>query len=214
MREVDDCLRDELGVRHDEAGAPERLDLGRADGDAAHIAFALLERHPVADLDRSLDKQDEAGNEVVDDGLQAKADADRQCAGDDGKAGDVEACVRNGGQRSDGKADVAGTGVDRVGKPRLDAPFGQRSGGQPALHEARRDQDAGEQCDGGKNAGERDTHAADVEAEDCPAQPTGDLGPAESPGQQQERHGDGEKRDVEQNALRRGSAGCGRSRRA
>ncbi len=45
------------------------------------------------DLDRTLDQQNETGDEVVDDRLQAEADADGERAGDDREIGDVEAGV-------------------------------------------------------------------------------------------------------------------------
>ncbi len=60
----------------------EGLDLRGADVDALDDAVLAIQLHPVADLDRPLDQQDEARDEVVDDGLQAEADADRQGAGD------------------------------------------------------------------------------------------------------------------------------------
>ena len=71
---------------------------GGAHADAAHVALLIAEHDPVADLDRALDQQDQPGHEVVDDRLQAEADAHRQRAGDDGQIGDVEAGVGDGEQ--------------------------------------------------------------------------------------------------------------------
>ena len=142
VREVDHRLRDQLGVGHDKAGAPECFDLGRPHGDAAHVALALLDGDPVADLDRTLDQQDQSRDEIVDDRLQAETDADRQRARDDGEAGDVEAGIGDGGERGDGKADVAGTGIDRVGEAGVHTPLRQCPRGKPPLHEARRDEQA------------------------------------------------------------------------
>ena len=165
-----------------------------------HVAFALLDGDPVADLDRPLDQQDQPRDEVVDDGLQAEADADRQGAGDDGEAGDVEAGVGDGGERGDGKADVAGARVDGVGEAGIHLALRQRPGGEPALHETRRRQQADEQGDGDEDACQRDAHAADVEAEDGGAHPAHDLGAGHAPGKQQQRHRQRKQQDVERAA--------------
>ncbi len=121
VREVDDRVGDELRVRNDEARALEGLDFRRAHGNAPDVSLALFQRDPVAHLDRPLDQQDEPGDEVVDDRLQAETDTDGEGTGDDGEARDIEAGVGDGCQGCDGEADVSGTGIDRVGKPGLEA---------------------------------------------------------------------------------------------
>ena len=93
MRPVQHAAGDQLGVGNDQAGAVEGFDLGGAHADAAHEALLVADDDAVADLDRPLDQQDQARHEIVDDRLQAKADADRQGAGDDGEVGDVEAGI-------------------------------------------------------------------------------------------------------------------------
>ena len=107
MRPVEHAAGDQLGVGNDQAGAVEGLDLGGAHADAAHEALLVADDDAVADLDRPLDQQDQARDEVVDDRLQAEADADRQRAGDDGEVGDVEAGVGDGEQGGERDADVA-----------------------------------------------------------------------------------------------------------
>ena len=87
-------------------------------------------RHPVADADRPFGQQDQAGNEIVDDRLQAEADADAERAGDDGEVGEVEA--RRGEREARGD-DVAGIGcalADRILHALVDARFRRGCGGR------------------------------------------------------------------------------------
>ena len=65
-------LGDELGVRHDHRRAIAHLDFGRANVDAADVAFDVAERDPIADFDRPLDQQDQTRNEILHDRLQAE----------------------------------------------------------------------------------------------------------------------------------------------
>ncbi len=81
----------ERQVRHDQRRALEGLDLGRAGVDAAHEALVLPDHHPVADADAALPQQDQPGDEIVGDALQAEADADRKAAGDPGEPVGVDA---------------------------------------------------------------------------------------------------------------------------
>ena len=90
---------DQVRVRHDNGRAVEGLDLGRAHVDPAHIAFAVAHDHEVADADRPLPQEDQARDEVVDDGLQAKTDTDRQRAGDDGDPVEAQAQIGEGDRR-------------------------------------------------------------------------------------------------------------------
>ena len=121
VRPVEHAARDQLGVRHDQARAIEGLDLGGAHADAAHEALLVADDDAVADLDRPLDQQDQPRDEVVDDRLQAEADADRQGAGDDGEIGDVEAGIGDRHQRRERDADVAHHRVDGIGDARVQA---------------------------------------------------------------------------------------------
>ena len=57
------------------------------------VALLVADHDPVADLDRALDEQDEPGDEVVDDRLQAEADANRERTRHDGEVRHVEAGV-------------------------------------------------------------------------------------------------------------------------
>ena len=135
MRPVEHAAGDQLGVGDDQAGAVEGLDLGGPHADAAHVALLIADDDAVADLDRPLDQQDQPGDEVVDDRLQAEADADRQGAGDDGEVGDVEAGIGYGQQRGQRDADVAHHRVDRIDDAGVHARLLQRLLPQPALEQ-------------------------------------------------------------------------------
>ena len=79
---VGDIIGDQHGVRHDDIGAVKGLDQGGPDTDPTHIAFHIPGDDPIAGANRALEQQDDAGNEVIDDVLQAEADTDRQGTGD------------------------------------------------------------------------------------------------------------------------------------
>ena len=51
---------DETGIRNENVGPIERLDLGRAYADLAHISFLASYDHEVANLDRPLGQEDQA----------------------------------------------------------------------------------------------------------------------------------------------------------
>ena len=102
-----DDAADEVGVGNDQTAAVEGLDLGRARVDRANEPLIGSHHHQVADADGALPQQDEAGDEIVGDGLQAETDTDRQAAGDQREFLNVEADLRAGQQRSDDDADIA-----------------------------------------------------------------------------------------------------------
>ena len=82
---------------------------------------------------RALPQQDEAGDEIVGDRLQAEADADRQAAGDQGEFLHVEADLRAGQQRGDDDADIAKNRPDRVSDAGVEACLRQEPRAQPIL---------------------------------------------------------------------------------
>ena len=51
---------DEMGIRNENIGSVERLDLSGADADLAHVSFLAGYTHEVANLDRSLGQEDQA----------------------------------------------------------------------------------------------------------------------------------------------------------
>ena len=70
--------RDQIRVRHDDVRAVKRLDPGRADRNAPHIAHLPAHLDPVALGNGPLDQQDDARHEIRHHRLQAKADAHGQ----------------------------------------------------------------------------------------------------------------------------------------
>ena len=112
---------DQIRVRHDHVGPVEGLDPGRAHRDRAHRAHHAADLDPVALADRAFDQQDDARDEVRHDVLKPEADADRQRAGDDGKARQVDPGRRDGDHRGQEDADVAGARrPSRSGRPGRD----------------------------------------------------------------------------------------------
>ena len=82
--------------------------------DVAHEAHLAVDLDHVAFADGAFDQQDDAGHEVLHDGLQAETDADGQGAGDDGKARQVDPRRGDRDQRRQEDADIADTGGDGV----------------------------------------------------------------------------------------------------
>ena len=74
MHPVDDRIGDQLRVWHNDRGARESLDLGTAHADPLDNAFVLSNLHPITHFNRSFSEQNKAGDEIIDDALQAKAD--------------------------------------------------------------------------------------------------------------------------------------------
>ncbi len=99
---------DQPRVQHDDSGAVEGLDLGQAHVDALHDALVGAAADPVADLDRTPGEQDQSGDEVVADRLQAEADADGQRTGDDGDV--LQAEPGEGDHTGGDGADIADDG--------------------------------------------------------------------------------------------------------
>ena len=109
-----DHAGDEVGVWNQHRGPVESLDLGRAGVDPPDEALIAAHDDPVADPNAALPQQDEAGDEIVGDRLEPKADADRQRAGDNRELLRVEPDLRSGKQRGDDDPDVADDGADRI----------------------------------------------------------------------------------------------------
>ncbi len=91
-----DDAGDEIGIRHDHRGAVEGRDFGRPHIDAADDAFLIADDDPIADADRPLPEKNESRDEIIDDRLQAEADADRERAGDDREFFEAQAQIGAG----------------------------------------------------------------------------------------------------------------------
>ena len=124
---------DQLRVRHDHRGAVPQLDLGGAHVDPADVALDLVEADPVAHLHRPFHQQDQAGDEVLHDRLQAEADAHRQRADDPGDAGQVDVQRGQGQHQHQQAAEVAEQGDDGILHARFHRRLGQQLLAQPAL---------------------------------------------------------------------------------
>ncbi len=198
MRLVDHAAGDQLRIRDDQARAVEGLDLGRAHADAADVALLIAGNDPVADFDRPLDQQDEARDEIVDDRLEAEADAERERAGDDRQIGDVEAGI--GERDHGGKRDtaVADGGFDRVGDAGFDAPRLQDTLAHPALDDAGQEQQRDEEEDADQDARRRHLELADLEAEERRREPVADFGRRETPLDEDDRDDDDEQQERQQ----------------
>ena len=84
-RPVDELFGHEVAVRYDDLGAIERPDGASADTDAAHDSEMIFRFDAIADFDWSFENQNETGNEIAHDVLEAEADADSQRAENDGE---------------------------------------------------------------------------------------------------------------------------------
>ena len=156
---------DQGEVRHDQSRALERLDLGGAGVDAAHEALVLADHHPVADADALLPQQDQAGDEIVGDALQAEADADREAAGDPGEPVGVDAEPRSRRDQRHHDANVAEDGADRIVDAGVEPGARQIAFAEPGLHRPRRRQDEHERQRRRHQGRDRQRHAAEADAE-------------------------------------------------
>ena len=107
VQPVLDRPADQRRIGNDQDAAVESFDLGRARVDAAHESLFGADDDPVADADAPLPQQDQAGDEIIGDRLQAEADADRQRAGDDRQLLRIEAELGAAEQQRDEDADIA-----------------------------------------------------------------------------------------------------------
>jgi hypothetical protein len=88
-------------VRQDHFRTGSGAQRAGADADAAHLAGQLSDLDRVADLNGSLEQQDQSGDEVVDDVLQPEADADAERAGERRKAVQRHSCGRERGEKAE-----------------------------------------------------------------------------------------------------------------
>ncbi|MNM71611.1 hypothetical protein D3C81_832800 [compost metagenome] len=125
-----------MRVGHDDDRAVAQLDLGGAYVDPADVAFDPADADQVANLDRALGEQDQAGDEVLDDFLQAEADPHRQGTDDPGQVGPFHPQRRQGQEDHQGIADVGEQGAERGAHARVHVGLGQELVVQPAAQGA------------------------------------------------------------------------------
>ena len=85
QRPVENFLGDHLRVWHDQLGAVPSLDHGGTHADPVYRPPLPVDDDRIADLDGSLEQQDQAADEVVNDILQAETNADTEGTGEDGE---------------------------------------------------------------------------------------------------------------------------------
>ena len=136
MRHVAHCLGDEFRVGNDDGGAVVHLDFGGAHVDAPNVALDAAQRDPVADLDRPLGQHDQARDKVLHHRLQAKANADRQRAGDPRDALQPDAQCRQPHRHRKNSADIAKQRGRRQLHARVQRRGWQKAGAQPVLEQA------------------------------------------------------------------------------
>src|SRR5262249_57170727 len=90
---------------------PERA---RADPDPEHGAAEIAELDRVPHLDRALEEENQAGDEIVDDLLQAETDADAERAHEDRDPGQIEAERGEREEASDDEQGISGQVGERV----------------------------------------------------------------------------------------------------
>ena len=129
-----------------------------------HVAGEAADLDPVALLHRPLDQEDDARDEVRDDVLQAEADADRQRAGDDREARQVEPGRGDRDQRRDRDADVADAGEHRVAAAGVEPGARQHRAAQHRLQQPHHPDAEGEDDDQRHDRGRRQTDAAERHA--------------------------------------------------
>src|SRR5438093_1036822 len=66
---------DEIRIRNENVSSIERLYLGRAHADLAHVAFLAADHHEVADRDGPLRQEDQTRDEIADQTLETETDA-------------------------------------------------------------------------------------------------------------------------------------------
>src|SRR5580700_1609134 len=82
---VDHLAGDKAGVRNDDFSTLECLDRAGANPDAGDLAGVAVDFDDVIDVNRPLKLQDQAGDKIVDDVLQAEAEADADRASEHGE---------------------------------------------------------------------------------------------------------------------------------
>ena len=94
---------DELRIRHDDVNIVVGIDQRAANIDGLdRSGQAVVQLDVVANAQCALEQDNQAGDEVIDDGLEAETDTDRQGTGDQRQVGKVEAdrsqCDQHGEQ--------------------------------------------------------------------------------------------------------------------
>src|SRR3989338_8189363 len=114
-RPIDQLVGDEGLVRHDDFFAVEIGDGGGANADLADRAGQVADGHHVADAHRALEQDDQAGDKIGEDLLQAEAEAHRQRGYQPLQLVPADAEGRQSGDKANGHDQVGQQGGGGVG---------------------------------------------------------------------------------------------------
>jgi hypothetical protein len=162
---VDDILGNELRVRHDDGDVVVGQHLGAARADLDDVALDLVDFDAVADLDRPLEHDDQAAEEIAHHVLQAEAHADADRARQHVEGGEVDAGGLHDDQQPEEQQHVARDGGHGVARPHVELGARQpcvHPAAQPRSDEEQRDQ---QQHDVGQRA-QRERLVAELEQRD------------------------------------------------
>jgi hypothetical protein len=128
----------EFRVRHEDVNIVVRGDAGAAEVYLPHPAHdARCEFHEIVHLEAPLEQDDQAGDEIIDDGLQAEADAHAESSGHDREVPEVETDRRQADQDPDEDDDIVQHPAESVERRRADADAIPRDAVQTPTNELR-----------------------------------------------------------------------------
>src|SRR5690606_28295907 len=103
-----------MAVGDDDVRAINLAEHACAEADAVERAGKFTDLHHIAHFYGPFKEEDHPGNEIVDDVLQAKADADANRAADQRKLGEIDAKRRDGEEKCSDEDEVMQGGRDGV----------------------------------------------------------------------------------------------------
>src|SRR5690606_13609462 len=200
MGPVANIAVDKRRIRHDDRLLLEGFHFGRTHADLLDDAADRASFHPVADLKGTLGEQNETGNKVLYDVLQAKTDAERETAGNKGEVRHVEPGCRYPHQGRQTETDIAYDCADRIAYAGIDAPARHDTVVQPVLEPARQQIADHEQQHAGQEPHERDRNITDLETRHQLVESTFQFSPLEAKLHQDERNADQRHDEIDQDA--------------
>src|SRR5262249_46814490 len=97
----------------------EGVDRAGARSYALNSSDQALHLHSVADANWALEQENQSGNEIIDDVLQSKTDADAQCAGDQSEFVELHSGIAQGQEKNKNEQQVVSDLGDCEWKPPL-----------------------------------------------------------------------------------------------
>jgi hypothetical protein len=160
--------RDEFRVRHDQMDVVVRADDGRAGSDLDDVAHHLVDLDPVADHHGPLEQDDDSGDEVLHDVLEAEADPDAEGGAEGGEARGVHAHRVQGQHASHDPDEVGEDAPDGVPCPHRERRPGEEAFRDESPRDAR--SDPRQRDDPSRDQKARHGHLRAVYAEETEAQ--------------------------------------------